>query len=396
MEKYELIATSAFGIEAVLKRELEQLGFSGLKAENGRISFFGTAEDIVRTNLWLRTADRVLMKIGEFRAESFDQLFDQTVVLPWSDLLPVNARIHVNGKSIKSKLFSVSDCQAIVKKAIIESLKKKYRKNWFSEDGPLYKIEVSLLKDIATITIDTSGAGLHKRGYREEAGDAPLKETLAAAMVYLSRWTPDRVLADPLCGSGTIGIEAALIAKNIAPGLNRSFIAEEWDWIPESLWEDQREKAESEIKDDDFRILCSDLDFRVLKKARENINRAGVEMYVYVQKLAFADFRSRKKYGCIITNPPYGERLNEISEVEKIYREMGETFAELENWDYYILTANEEFEKHFASPATKKRKLYNGKLKCNLYQYFSPKLHNEYLPEKQFDDSEVIVNLEDR
>lgn len=371
MQKFNLIATSAFGIESIVKEELTKLGFNDFKTENGRINFLGTERDIIECNLWLRTSDRILIKMAEFPAETFDDLFDGVYDLNWSDFLPVDAKIHVTGKSVKSILHSVPNCQAIVKKAIVENLKKKYRVNWFEENGALYKIEVSILKDIATISIDTSGASLHKRGYRTDAGDAPLKETLAAAMVYLSHWTPERTLSDPFCGSATIGIEAGLMAKNIAPGINRRFVSEEWDWIPKKLWQEEREIARNSIKDIEFKILCSDLDFRVLNKARENIKNAGLENFVYIQKLPMEDFRSKKKCGCIVTNPPYGERLGEQKEVRLLYERMGETFSQLNSWDYYILTSDEEFESSFRKQASKKRKLYNGNIKCNLYQYFN-------------------------
>lgn len=371
--KYDLIATSTFGLEAIVAQELKDLGFENLKTENGKVTFSGDERAIALCNTWLRTADRVLIKLAEFPAESFDELFDAASKINWSDIMPSNAKMHVNGKSIKSKLFSISDCQSIVKKAIIENMKKKYKKEWFSEDGELFKIEIALLKDIATITIDTSGPGLHKRGYREESGEAPLKETLASAMILLSKWEPSRVLADPFCGSGTIPIEAAMIAKNIAPGLKRNFVAENWSWLPPKIWKDVREEAESKIiKDLEFRILASDIEYRVLKIAKENAVKAGLEDYIAFQKLDMNDFSSKRKYGCIIANPPYGERIGEKERVRQLYKDYGQLFKRLETWSFFTLTSNPDFEWLFGKKASKNRKLYNGNIQCYFYQHFGP------------------------
>lgn len=369
---YDIVLTTAFGIESVTASELKSLGYSDYKVENGKVTLKGNDEDIAKLNMYLRTADRVYIKLNEFRAETFEDLFQGTLSINFSDFLPKNAKMHVIGKSVKSKLFSVSDCQAIVKKAVVESMKRKYRTDWFEEDGPTYKIEVALLKDIATISLDTSGIGLHKRGYRTMSGEAPLKETLAAAMVLLSKWTPDRQLIDPFCGSGTILIEAALIGKNIAPGLNRSFDAEAWVHINKKIWTNIREQAKNQVNDLEFKLLGQDIDGKVLKVARENIKRAGVDDLVFVQKLPMEELASKKKYGCIICNPPYGERIGEIREVEKLYRRMGEVFKNLDSWSYFILTNHLDFEKLFGKKADKNRKLYNGKLLCYLYQYFGP------------------------
>ncbi|CDF59367.1 THUMP domain-containing class I SAM-dependent RNA methyltransferase [Thermobrachium celere] len=369
---YDIVVTTAFGIESVTASELKTLGYSDYKVENGKITLKGNDKDVAKLNMYLRTADRVYIKLNEFRAETFEDLFQGTLSINFPDFLPRNAKMHVIGKSVKSKLFSVSDCQAIVKKAVVEAMKRKYKTDWFSEDGSTYKIEVALLKDIATISLDTSGIGLHKRGYRTMAGEAPLKETLAAAMVLLSKWTPDRQLIDPFCGSGTILIEAALIGKNIAPGLNRSFDAENWAHIDKKIWNQIREKAKSEVNDLEFKLLGQDIDGKVLKVARENIKRAGVENLVFVQKLPMEELSSKKKYGCIICNPPYGERIGEIKQVEKLYKRMGEVFSKLDTWSYFILTNHLDFEKLFGKKADKNRKLYNGKLLCYLYQYFGP------------------------
>jgi putative N6-adenine-specific DNA methylase len=369
---YKLIATATFGLEAIVAQELRDLGYEDLEVENGKVTFEGDEMDIALCNTWLRTADRVLIKAAEFKAESFEELFQGTKAVEWGEIIPQDGKMHVVGKSVKSKLFSVPDCQSIVKKAVVESMKSTYNTDWFSEEGPIYKIEVALLKDIATLTIDTTGPGLHKRGYRELAGEAPLKETLAAALVLISRWKPSRIFADPFCGSGTIAIEAALIGKNIAPGLNRSFVSEGWPLIPKEVWEDIRKDARNRINKEEFRILASDIDGRVLKTARENAQKAGVEDFIAFQKISVEEFSSSKKYGCIICNPPYGERLGEKKEVEELYKKMGQVFSKLDAWSYFVLTAHEDFQKHFGKKSDKNRKLYNGRILCYYYQYFGP------------------------
>lgn len=373
MSKFELIATAAFGLEAVVARELKELGYQDMMVENGRVTFRGDEESICRTNLWLRSADRILLKMGEFTATSFEELFEQTKSLPWPDWLPQNAEFPVDGKSIKSKLFSISDCQAIAKKAIVEKMKQKYGQSWFHEDGPRYKVEVALLKDRATLTIDTSGPGLHKRGYRKLTAAAPLRETLAAAIILLSKWSADRPLADPFCGSGTIPIEAALIGLNIAPGLNRTFAGEGWPNIPAPLWHQARVEARNKIADNrTLRIFATDIDEEVLSLARYHARQAGVESHIHFQRQPFADFRSRFDYGFIICNPPYGERMGEISESEAIYREMKAVHGRMPTWSLFLLTSHLGFEKISGRRADKKRKLYNGRIQCNLYQYNGP------------------------
>jgi putative N6-adenine-specific DNA methylase len=374
MAELELIATAAFGLEAVVARELRQLGYDNLTVENGRVTFAADAEAICRTNLWLRTAERVLLKMGEFRATTFEELFQQAKALPWPEWLPENANFPVEGKSINSKLFSVPDCQAITKKAIVEKMKQKYKRSWFDEDGPRYTVEVALLKDVVTLTVDTSGAGLHKRGYRKLAGQAPLKETLAAAMVLLSRWRPDRAFLDPFCGTGTIPIEAALIGLNLAPGLNRDFAAAKWPNIPQQLWRDAREEARSLAASvSDLRLAGTDIDGEVLGLARYHARQAGVEGQIHFQKRPLAEMRSRFDYGFVVCNPPYGERLGEIREAERLYGEMRRVFGTLQTWSFYILTSHPRFEQIFGRLADKKRKLYNGRIQCNLYQYFGPR-----------------------
>ena len=367
---YEIIATTTFGIESIAALELKNLGYDNLKVENGRVIFSGTEEDIAKCNMWLRTADRILIRMGYFRAQTFEELFQGTKAIEWGDFIPKNGFMHILGKSVKSTLFSVPDCQSIVKKAVVEAMKRKYKINWFEEDGPEYKIEISLLKDMAELTIDTSGTALHKRGYREIAGEAPLKETLAAALVLLSRWQPSRILSDPLCGSGTIPIEAALIGKNIAPGINREFAGEAWPNFNKSIWDKVRDEARSSINNEEFRILASDINGSVLKTARENALKAGVSDLIAFQKLDVKDFSSQKKYGCIICNPPYGERLGEKKQVEELYKTMGKVFSNLNEWSYFILTSYDKFQNLFGRKADKNRKLYNGRIQCYYYEYF--------------------------
>jgi putative N6-adenine-specific DNA methylase len=379
MSKLQLIATSAFGIEAVAARELKWLGYDDQQVETGRITFAGDEEAICRTNIWLRTADRVLLKMGEFTALTFDELFEGTRALPWDEWLPGDAQFPVDGKSVSSKLASVPDCQAIVKKAIVEKMKQRYKKQWFEESGPLYRIEVSLLKDRATLTVDTSGPGLHKRGYRDLVSEAPLKETLASALLLISRWKTGRELIDPFCGSGTIPVEAAMIAANIAPGAKRSFSAEGWPQVPDGLWNRVREEAADKARladepgfGDEISIHGSDIDDGVLRLARRHAERAGVSQFIHFQRRDFSEISSKHKYGFIITNPPYGERIGEIPEVERLYREMGRAFKKLDTWSFYILTSHPRFEALFGRKADKRRKLYNGRIQCNYYQFFGP------------------------
>lgn len=377
MKMYDIIATATFGLEAIVADELRALGYRDLKVEDGKVTFKGTAKDICRANLWLRCADRVLLQMGQFEAKSFDELFEKTKALKWSEVIPVDGKFPVSKvASVKSTLFSKSDCQAIVKKAVVESMKRDYDCEWFKETGADYDIKVAIHKDIATLTLDTSGEGLHKRGYRERGNEAPLKETLAAALVYLSKWKGgERVLLDPTCGTGTILIEAAMIARNIAPGGNRRFACENWSIIDENMWSDVRDEAYSLEKPDvECKIYGSDISAKTLEIARNNIELAGFEDCIFVQKLTLEEARSKYKYGAIICNPPYGERLSELKEVQELYRTMGKTFKEyFPTWSYYVITSNVEFEKLFGKKATKNRKLYNGNIMCYYYQYFGPK-----------------------
>lgn len=381
--KYELIATSAMGLESLVAKEVRELGYN-CNVENGKITYKGDELTIARSNLWLRTADRIKLKAGEFKAFTFDELFEKTKAIPWEQFLPENAEFPVSGKSQKSKLFSVSDCQAIVKKAIVERLRKHYKKTtWFEENGPLFKIEVSLVKDVATLTIDTSGSGLHKRGYRVAQGEAPLKETLAAALVMLTNWTADRPFADPFCGSGTIPIEAALIGQNIAPGFNRDFVSESWGWIADSVWDEARVEVEDLAKyDQALDITGSDIDHRMIKVSQENAFEAGLGDLIQFKQMRVQDFTTDKDYGVMVSNPPYGERLGERETVERMYKEMGEVLSPLDTWSLYIMTSHEKFEEFFGKKATKKRKLFNGFIRTDLYQYWGKRPPRKNTEEK--------------
>lgn len=374
MAKIELIATAAFGLESIVARELKKIGYDELVVENGKVTFTTDELGICRTNLWLRSSDRVLLKMGSFEAQTFEELFQQTKALPWEEWLPEDANFPVQGKSIKSKLFSVSDCQAIVKKAIVERLKETYGRSWFDETGPRYQIEVALLNNKVTLTIDTSGAGLHKRGYRELAGQAPLKETLAAAMVQLSFWNKDRALIDPFCGTGTIPIEAAFIAQNRAPGLKRSFAAEKWTRIPKVLWQEAwQEGLDLWQRNTPLHIYGSDIDPNALALARTHAVEAGLDDVIHFQRLPVAEVRSRFKFGHMIANPPYGERLGDIKDVEGLYFELGETFNRLDDWSLHMLTTYQFPERLIGRRWDKSRKLYNGRLECHYFQFFGPR-----------------------
>lgn len=374
MKKIELIATSAFGLESVLKSEITNLGFDIVSVENGKVTFESDTRGIAIANLHLRTADRVLLKMGEFKALSFEELFEQTKALPWGDLIPEDGKFTVDGKSVKSKLFSISDCQAIVKKAVVNKLAEKYNVEWFKETGADYKIQVSLLKDIATLTIDTSGAGLHKRGYRAKASEAPIKETLAAAMVILSYWDKDRFLLDPFCGSGTIPIEAAMIGRNIAPGLNRHFASEGWELIGKDIWKEERVNALKSIdQTSEIKIEAYDIDPDAIAIAKENAIEAGVDDCIEFSVQNFYNISVKEPYGVLICNPPYGERLSYSSEIKRLYTHMGAIFKDLDNWSKYVITSFEHFEKYYGKKADKKRKLYNGTIKVDYYQYYGKK-----------------------
>lgn len=373
MEKYTLIATTTFGLEALCKRELIDLGMEIKKIQDGRIYFEGTMEDVAKANLWLRTADRVLIELGNFKALSFEELFNKVYELPWEDLIPANGNFIVNGKSIKSKLFSISDCQRITEKAIIKKLQTKYDIAWFEKSGALYDIEVALLKDYASITLDTTGKGLHKRGYRKKHGDAPIKETLAACMVMLSYWNKDRILYDPFCGSGTILVEAAMIGRNIAPGLERGFAFNNWTGVNKDIL--AKAKKDALLKIDhhaDLKIFGTDIDEEMVNLSREIVEDLGFEDDIKIFHKDFRDFDLEDSYGVMITNPPYGERLK-ISDLARLERDLGEKINKLKTWSSYIITSDENFERNFKRKADRKRKLYNGKIKVDYYQYYGPR-----------------------
>jgi putative N6-adenine-specific DNA methylase len=373
MTKFELIATCPMGLEAVLSRELKSLGYEDQLVENGRVTFYGTEIDICRTNLWLRTAGRVLIKMGEFEARTFDQLFEGTKALAWPDWIPQDGEFPVDGRSHKSQLSSVPACQGIVKKAIVEKMKQRYDTEWFPETGSRYVAEVTLLNDVATLTLDTSGTGLHKRGYRVDTTEAPLRESLAAAMVLLSRWRPERPLYDPFCGSGTILFEAALIGWNIAPGLRRAFNAQGWPNVTAAMWEEAREEAYDLMKDNiPINIVGSDIDRDAIQASLANLKSAGMSKEIKLKVIPVADVRPEGDYGCIITNPPYGERIGTTSEVERLTKQLGQVAKQLPNWSHFVIIPDKEFETKFGRKADKKRKLFNGQIECTYYQYFGP------------------------
>ena len=354
MEKLELIAPCHFGLESVLKREVLDLGYEISSVEDGRVSFWGDAQAICDANVFLRTAERILLKVGAFKAETFEELFDKTKAIPWENYIPKDGKFWVTkAASVKSKLFSPSDIQSIMKKAMVERLKQKYHVEWFAEDGASYPVRVFLMKDIVTIGIDTSGTSLHKRGYRQMTVKAPITETLAASLIMLTPWKKDRILVDPFCGSGTFPIEAAMMAANIAPGMNRSFTAEDWEnLIPKKAWYDAMDEAHDLVNTDiDVDIQGYDLNSDAVKAARQNAKDAGVEQLIHFQERAVKDLRHPKKYGFIITNPPYGERLEEKKDLPVLYKEFGESFKRLDTWSAYMITSYEEAEKYFGRKA---------------------------------------------
>ncbi|MBC8079895.1 MAG: class I SAM-dependent RNA methyltransferase [Gorillibacterium sp.] len=371
MSNIQLIATCPMGLEAVVAREIKSLGYTEMRVENGRVVFIGDELAICRANLWLRTADRVLIKVGEFTAHTFDELFEGTKALPWPDWIPENAEFPVQGRSYKSQLSSVPACQGIVKKAVVEKMKSRYHTEWFEEVGPKYVIEVSLMNDIATLTLDTTGYSLHKRGYRKQATEAPIKETLAAAMILLSRWTPDRPFYDPFCGSGTIPVEAAMIGWNIAPGLRRSFPSERWSTILPKHWEDARNEAYDAVKDDfPLEINGSDIDPAAIEIAEASAKSAGLEKAMKFETRAVAKARPVGDYGCLITNPPYGERLGDKDDATIALHGLGSLVIHLSTWSVFVLTPSKQVEHYMGRPANKKRKLYNGRIECDYYQFF--------------------------
>ncbi len=376
MRKMELIAPCHFGLEAVLKREITELGYEIAEVEDGRVTFYGDADALCRANVFLRTAERVLLKVGSFKAVTFEELFEKTRMLPWEEFIPKNGKFWIaKAASVKSKLFSPSDIQSIMKKAIVRKLQESYHIEWFPEDGAAYPLRVFLMKDVVTVGLDSSGVSLHKRGYREVAGKAPITETLAAALIMLTPWRKDRIFVDPFCGSGTFPIEAAMMAANIAPGMNRSFMAEEWgNLVPKKLWYRVLDEANDAIEDNvSVDIQGYDVDASVIKIARGNAQEAQVGELIHFQQRSVEQLSHPKKYGFIITNPPYGERLEDKKDLPQLYRAFGDRFRQLDSWSAYMITSCEEAEKYFGRKADKNRKIYNGMLKTYYYQFLGPK-----------------------
>lgn len=376
MRKFELIAPCHFGMEAVLKKEIVDLGYDITGVADGRVTFFGDEEALCRANIFLRTAERILIKVGSFHAENFEELFQGTKALPWEEYIPVDGKFWVaKAASVKSKLFSPSDIQSIMKKAMVERLKEKYGVNWFQEDGESFPVRVFLMKDEVTVALDSTGESLHKRGYRKLTAKAPIAENLAAALIMLTPWNRDRILVDPFCGSGTFPIEAAMMAAGMAPGMNRNFTAEKWGHvIGGKLWQDAMEEAREQIdltvKPD---IQGYDIDDQMVSIARENAKLAGVEGLIHFQRRDVAQLSHPKKYGFLITNPPYGERLQEKAELPALYRLIGERYRALDSWSMYLITSYEKAEQDIGRKADKNRKIYNGMLKTYYYQFLGPK-----------------------
>ena len=376
MRTFDLLVPCHFGLEAVLKREIYDLGDEITKVEDGRVTFEGDEEAICRANIFLRTAERVMIQVGRFKATTFEELFQGIKNLPWEEYIPEDGKFWVKkASSINSKLFSPSDIQSIAKKAMVERMKQKYHKEWFKEDGAAYPVRIFLLKDEVTVALDTSGDSLHKRGYRTMTSKAPLTETLAASLIMLTPWRKDRILVDPFCGSGTFPIEAAMIAANVAPGMNRDFTAEEWtNLIDRKLWYECVKEAEDMI-DTTVKVDIQgyDIDGDVIKAARENAKRAGVEHMIHFQQRAVADLSHPKKYGFIITNPPYGERLEDKADLPELYTQIGQAYQRLDSWSMFLITSYTDTEKYIGRKADKNRKIYNGMLKTYFYQFLGPK-----------------------
>ena len=376
MRTFDLLVPCHFGLEAVLKREIYDLGYEITKVEDGRVTFEGDEEAICRANIFLRTAERVMIQVGRFKATTFEELFQGIKNLPWEEYIPEDGKFWVKkASSINSKLFSPSDIQSIAKKAMVERMKQKYHKEWFKEDGAAYPVRIFLLKDEVTVALDTSGDSLHKRGYRTMTSKAPLTETLAASLIMLTPWRKDRILVDPFCGSGTFPIEAAMIAANIAPGMNRDFTAEEWtNLIDRKLWYECVKEAEDMI-DTTVKVDIQgyDIDGDVIKAARENAKRAGVEHMIHFQQRAVADLSHPKKYGFIITNPPYGERLEDKADLPELYTQIGQVYQRMDSWSMFLITSYTDTEKYIGRKADKNRKIYNGMLKTYFYQFLGPK-----------------------
>lgn len=376
MRRFELIAPCHFGMESVLKREITDFGYDITDVADGRVTFFGDEEALCRANIFLRTAERILIKIGNFHAETFEELFQGTKSLPWEDYIPKDGKFWVaKAASVKSKLFSPSDIQSIMKKAMVDRLKSQYEISWFPEDGASFPVRVFLMKDEVTVGLDSTGESLHKRGYRKLTAKAPIAENLAASLIMLTPWNGGRILVDPFCGSGTFPIEAAMMAANMAPGRNRSFTAEEWPHIVgKKIWYDTCDEAEEMVDlSVETDIQGYDIDEDMVKIARENARMAGVDKLIHFQRRGVEDLHHPKKYGFIITNPPYGERLQDKSQMPALYRTIGERFRELDSWSMYLITAYEQAEKDIGRKADKNRKIYNGMMKTYYYQFLGPK-----------------------
>ena len=376
MDKMEWIAPCHFGLESILKREIQDLGYEISQVEDGRVVFRGGMDVVCRANIFLRTAERILLKAGSFQAVTFDELFERTKEIPWEDYIPEDGKFWVTkAASVKSRLFSPSDIQSIMKKAMVERLKEKYHTQWFQETGASYPVRVFLMKDVVTVGIDTTGVSLHKRGYRPAAGKAPIAENLAAALIMLTPWKRDRILVDPFCGSGTFPIEAAMMAANIAPGMNRSFTAETWtNLVAKKVWYEAVNEAQYLITDNiETDIQGYDADPEVLRTARRNAENAGVAHLIHFQQREVKDLNHPRKYGFIITNPPYGERLEEKSALPRIYRDFGEAFRRLDSWSAYMITSYDDAERYFGRKAEKNRKIYNGMIRTYFYQFPGPK-----------------------
>ena len=376
METYTFLAPCHFGLESVLKRELQDLGCEISLVEDGRVTFKGDMQTLCRANIFLRTAERVLLQTGRFQAESFDELFERIKEIPWEEYIPENGKFWVTkATSVKSRLFSPSDIQSIVKKAMVERLKQHYGVSWFPEDGAAYPVRITFLKDEAVVGIDTSGVSLHKRGYRRLASKAPITETLAAALLMPRPWMSDRILVDPFCGCGTFPIEAAMMAANMAPGVNRGFAAEEWkNLVERKLWYEAVTEA-NDLLDDGIEtdIQGYDIDPAMVKAARENAREAGVDHLIHFQARPVSELRHPKKYGFVVTNPPYGERLEEKEALPALYREIGEAFERLDSWSMYLITGYEDAERYIGRRADRNRKIYNGMLKTYFYQFLGPR-----------------------
>lgn len=393
----ELIATAAFGLEAIVVRELRELGYEGYRVEDGRVHFRAPLSGICRANIWLRCAERVQVVIGEFPAVDFDQLFDGTKELPWENWLPVDAKFPVHANCVRSEIRSPMNVQKMVKRSVVERLRKAYQRHLFPEDGVEYSIDVNILRDQVLMTLDTSGAGLHKRGYRQLVGQAPLRETVAAALVKLSYWRSGRLLVDPFCGSGTIPIEAALIGKNLAPGRGRSFAAENWPQLPIKFWTEARQEARDLVATPlAMQIIARDRDPKVIKIAKQNAREAGVLSEIHFEVKDFIAFPTNRDHGCTICNPPYGERIGERDEVRQLHHDMGELLLPLDTWSHYILTSSKTFEREFGRRADRRRKIFNARIPCTYYQYLGPRPPRDEETAQDADEIDsAVVDVDD-